>query len=384
MNIFLIITEIVFVLYCLLLFIYRLGFKKALRNKRTEDVSQELRFFTVIIPARNEAANIAACLHSILANDYPTTHLEIILIDDFSEDETFEIAQNILKPPHQILRLKDYIAAKDRINAFKKYALNLAISKAKGDYIVTTDADCLLPKNWLKTLSKGYQNHDIHFVAAPVDFVPFEGKKSWLYYFQSLDFMTMQGITIAANQFEMGHMCNGANLSFKKATFYAVDGYKGVDQIASGDDMMLMHKINAQYPKSIHNIIDKAAIVTTPVQPDFRSFLNQRIRWASKSDKYQEKRLIYILGIVYLLNLFLAVLLIYSLWQMQYFSYFLLILLGKIGIELFFLFPVATFFNKKKELIWFALLQPIHILYVIAAGFLGKFGTYSWKGRMVK
>src|SRR5690606_32320876 len=123
-----------------------------------------------------------------------------------------------------------------------------------------------------------------------------------LYYFQSIDFMTMQGITIASNRLQLGNMSNGANFLFSKEAYLAVDGYKGIDQKASGDDMMLMQKIAQTFPDSIDYLFDKKAIVDTPVQPDWASFLNQRIRWASKADSYPQAKMSMVLLLVYLFN----------------------------------------------------------------------------------
>ena len=48
---------------------------------------------TIVIPARNEAANIGHLLHDITQQVYPTQLTEVIIIDDFSEDGTYDICQ---------------------------------------------------------------------------------------------------------------------------------------------------------------------------------------------------------------------------------------------------------------------------------------------------
>jgi hypothetical protein len=76
----------------------------------------------------------------------------------------------------------------------------------------------------------------------------------------------------------------------------------------------------------------------------------------------------------------------YSMFNIQYsmFGAWLLLLALKTVVELFFLFPVAKFFNKQLLLWWFPLMQPFHIVYTVIAGWLGKFGNYKWKDRKVK
>lgn len=365
--------------------LYRYGFS---REQQTTAVSEgyinEYPFFSIIIPARNEAGNIAACLQSILHNNYPGDRYEIILIDDFSTDQTAAIAADILHPPHRVLQLKDHLSAEERINAYKKKALEIAIQQSKGAYIITTDADCILPSQWLNLFASTVAEQGVHFVAAPVSFTPYQQNKSWLYYFQSLDFMTMQGITVASNKLNLGNMCNGANMLFSRQAFEAVDGYRDIDHKASGDDMMLMQKIQGRFPASIRYLFEQRAIVQTPVQPTLSAFINQRIRWASKADSYPQLKMTLILLIVYLFNCSLLCTAVISLIWPSYFSILLWALGIKVFSELFFLVPVARFYRKKKELIFFIFLQPLHILYIIIAGFLGKFGSYSWKGRTVQ
>ncbi|RQO30900.1 hypothetical protein DBR32_09315 [Taibaiella sp. KBW10] len=370
--------------YIVLMGLYRYGFTIEKRKPFTNAFSEHKPTFSIIIPARDEAGNIAACLQSILRNTYDADRFEIILIDDFSTDETVSIAQKILSAPHRILQLKDYLSPEETLNAYKKKALEIAIGMANGSYILTTDADCILPPNWLALYAQQLEDPAIHFIAAPVSFTPFDHHRSWLYYFQSLDFMTMQGITIASNRLGLGNMCNGANMLFSKVAFDAVEGYKGIDHKASGDDMMLMQKINMRFPGSIRFLFSQEAIVETPVQPTLKHFINQRIRWASKADSYPQFKMTLILLAVYLFNVNLLFLTIVSLCIPAYCAVLLLCLSIKIVAELYFLYPVSRFFHKANELLFFIFLQPLHILYIIIAGFLGKFGKYSWKGRIVK
>jgi cellulose synthase/poly-beta-1,6-N-acetylglucosamine synthase-like glycosyltransferase len=338
---------------------------------------------SVIIPARDEAGNIASCLESILNNNYPEALLEIIVMDDFSSDGTAEIASRVLGGRGKVLSLEDHLAAGERINAYKKKALGLAIGKAEGTLIVTTDADCIVPVNWLRDLAALHERHQARFIAAPVLFTR-KKEKAVLFYFQCLDFMMMQGITAASAALRMGNMCNGANLAFDKATFSELGGYDAIDHIASGDDMLLMAKIQKVYPEDVYYLKSHEAIVRTAAQGSWADFFNQRIRWSSKAGRYEDKKLTWILGLVYLFNFSLPVLFIAGFWAPG--AMFLLagLLVVKTGVELFFLFPVAHFFGQSKALIFFPLLQPLHILYIIAAGFLGQAGTYRWKGRVVK
>ena len=179
-------------------------------------------------------------------------------------------------------------------------------------------------------------------------------------------------------------MCNGANLAYKKTVFYEVDGFKNADHIASGDDMLLMHKIKMKYPENIGYLFSDEAIVTTAPMPDWKSFLNQRIRWASKATSYKDKRFFgyccwFILPIFFYYILFIA-----CFFQPKLFLVWLLFILTKALFEMPFMYNVAKFYSLQRLMLWFVLMQPFHILYTVVSGWLGKFGTYKWKGRTVK
>ena len=178
-------------------------------------------------------------------------------------------------------------------------------------------------------------------------------------------------------------MWNGANLAYSKKVFNEVGGFKGIDHIASGDDMLLMHKIFSLYPQKVLFIKSPEVIVQTQPAPTLKAFINQRIRWASKADKYDDKRIFAVLLLVYFFNLWLMGLMIASIFFTSIFYYTFILIVAKTLVELLFLFPVATFFSNSKLLYYFPFAQPFHILYTVVAGWLGRFGSYSWKGRHV-
>ena len=218
-------------------------------------------------------------------------------------------------------------------------------------------------------------------IVAPVEFT---SNGSLVEIFQSIDFMSMQGITAAVHQLKIGSMSNGANLAFSREAYDKVEGYKGIDHLASGDDFLLMMKLQKRYPDRISYLKSQDAIVTTAPQPNWSSFFNQRIRWASKSGKYDDKKMTAMLGFVYLFNLSFLALVVASLFHAFIWGIAGIMLLWKILSELYYLYPVAVFFGKVRQLWVYPFLQPLHILYIISAGFLGMIGKYQWKGRSVR
>jgi len=372
--------------YVLLMLLYMAGWYLQKRQPAAKD-DRAATMVSIIIPARNEAENIVPLLQSVLNNRYPAALVEIIVVDDNSTDETAALAMGILKNSNgRVLALKDYLPAHERINSYKKKALEIAVSESKGQLIITTDADCIVPENWISSIVSVYERQDAKFIAAPVVFSqsPIHPVAPVLMLFQSLDFITMQGITAASARLDLGNMCNGANLAFDKKAFEAVNGYQGIDHIASGDDMLLMYKIRQQYPNGIRYLKSKAAVVQTAAQESWKAFFNQRIRWSSKAGQYQERKMTGILAMIYFFNLCFPILVIAGFFNGFFWKLAGIIFLIKIITELLLLIPVAFFFGKQRELWAFPLLQPLHILYIISAGFLGKFGSYQWKDRRVK
>lgn len=362
--------------YLLLILLYRRWFLMLEPFEPEEEIPSRTKF-SIVIPARDEEANIGVCLASILANDYPSHLYEIIVINDHSTDGTSAIVEKMQQTHSQIklIHLANHLSA--GLNAYKKKAIELAIAQTTGDWIITTDADCVVSTKWLSLLDAYIQKTAVVFVAAPVKF---SNTGSFISLFQVLDFMSLQGITAAAVGAGAHSMCNGANLAYEKKAFYAVGQFAGIDQIASGDDMLLMQKIKKAYPGKLGFLFHQDAIVSTLPMPNWKSFINQRIRWASKGTHYQDKSIFWVLLLVYLVNLSLLLLLIIGLIQ-QDLSAILYLVLFKTGVELFFLYPVSRFFGQTATLLYFPFMQPVHICYTVIAGWLGKFGNYQWKGR---
>ena len=368
------------VLYCLLIMLYNIWFVR-LPYFRVDKNYFPKNTFSIVIPARDEEDVIEKCVLSVLQNDYPAELFEVIVVDDFSTDNTAAIVQRMQQQFSnlKLLQLKDFVQQQQ--NSYKKKSIETAISFSSFEWIITTDADCETRKKWLRRVDACIQVRSPVFLAAPVKF---SNNGSFISIFQCLDFMSLQGITAASVSAGFLSMCNGANLAYKKETFYAVNGFKGIDNIASGDDMLLMHKIKKAFPGKAHYLFSKEAIVTTQPMHDIKSFINQRIRWASKATSYEDKKILPVLLLVYFVNVMLLILPVFGLLHQPLFFLWLILLLSKTFFEILFMLPVAAFFGEGNLLWWFPVMQPFHILYTVVSGWLGKFGSYEWKGRRVK
>lgn len=384
---YLIIGLVLAALYSCLIWLYRYWFNQLQPFKPDAAVTgafqpQHSVFFSVIVPARNESESIEACLKSILSQQYPAESYEVLVVDDFSTDDTADKVAGFAEkfPQIQLISLKDFYTDGNQL-AYKKKAIELAVSKSKGSWIVTTDADCIVPPLWLNHFNAMIAKENPVFIAAPVMF-NYNGKFSGI--FQLLDFLSLQGITAAAVSAGSHTMCNGANLAYSKQAFEKVGGFSGIDHLASGDDMLLMHKMKKQFGKRLAYLFSSASIVLTAPMPNWKQFLHQRIRWASKASYYEDKGMLLVLWLVYLFNAVLLFGLLMSLFFPEI-CYNVLLLIGiKTFAELSFMLPVAHFFQMRKWLLFFPIMQPFHIVYTVIAGWLGKFGSYQWKSRKVQ
>jgi len=342
-------------------------------------------FITVLIPARNEEENIGHCLLSMAAQHYPLDRFEVIVIDDHSTDGTAAVIKAFTGLAVRYIPLGS-IPAAERVTAHKKFAIETGIAAAAGELIVATDADCLTGPDWLLTIATFYEEKGARFIAAPVR-IGGAGvgsrRHSLLTVFQTLDFITLQGITGAAVFKGVHSMCNGANLAYEKEAFFEVGGFAGIDQIPSGDDMLLMHKIARRSPERVLFLKSRPAIVSTRPETSWKKFIHQRIRWASKADRYDDKRIFWVLLLVYLVNLLFLALAIGTFWDCWWGFLLVVLLVAKTMVEYPFVSEVAAFFGQRKMIVYFPLLQPLHIVYTLVAGWLGKFGSYDWKGRKI-
>jgi cellulose synthase/poly-beta-1,6-N-acetylglucosamine synthase-like glycosyltransferase len=331
---------------------------------------------SIIVAVRNEERNISTLLECLHHQDYPKDLYEIIIVDDHSTDSTWSILQST-----DCTGMSSRFIQLAAADSTKKTAIAEGIRIAAGELILTTDADCILPSSWIRIIASFYASTGANFIACPV---VMNAGKSFVGIFQSLDFLVLQGITGASVYKRFHTMCNGANLAYPKKAFEEVNGFEGIGSIPSGDDMLVMHKIYKRYPHKIFYLKNAGAMVVTGTEPSWKDFLNQRIRWASKALYYKDKRIFFVLLLAYLFNLCFIVLAAACFWNIHWLGFLAILFISKILIEFPFVNAVAIFFKQQGLMKFFPFLQPLHILYIVLSGWLGSFGSYKWKSRIIK
>jgi cellulose synthase/poly-beta-1,6-N-acetylglucosamine synthase-like glycosyltransferase len=335
---------------------------------------------SVIIPFRNEKENILRSLNCCEKLNYPEDKLEIIYINDFSDDGSDKLLKdNITK---SYIKVINTIEANKNLS-FKKRAITYAIDQSSGDIIVTTDADCTFDADWLQPFVKVFNDKNIGFVTG---LVRFEYKDDLFTKMQALEFasLVITGGALINNNEPI--MCNAANLAYRKKLFYEVGGYDGNLNISSGDDVYLMHKILKRGKHQILFLTDEKSVVTTNPTRNLKEFYNQRKRWASKSLYYNDSFLIAKLFLIFLFYFNFIILSGLSIFSFSYFILLISIWLLKILTESLVMFTgLLKFYKKDKILLRYLIIAEIfHIPYIILSAIGGAFGKFDWKGRILK
>jgi len=335
-------------------------------------------FISIIIPFRNEEENILSSLKSIESQIYPEDKFEVIYVNDSSEDNSLNLLnKNIKRKNIRVLTVpNDY-----SINAHKKRAVRYGIENARGQIIVTTDADCLHDEEWLISLLKCFDSVT-GFVSGPVDF--FSGENIFSK-FQKLEFAGL--VLCGAGLIGSGHptICNAANIAYRKKVFDEVEGFKDQMNLSSGDDELLMQKIAKDSDFKVKFCLNKSAVVKTNSNRTIGDFYQQRKRWASKGLFYSDRNLVMKLILIYLFYVGLIAQIIFSFLLSPL---FILSLILSIIFKLIFEFHILSIGRKiifnNLALNQFMLAEIIQIPYIVFAGVVGAFGNYLWKERKIK
>ncbi|WP_240723641.1 glycosyltransferase [Flavobacterium sp. J27] len=323
--------------------------------------------FSIIIPFRNEAQNLPQLLKSISQLNFPKEHFEVILVDDDSEEK------------FQIQSYKYEITLLDNIrksNSPKKDAIETAINIAKHDWIITTDADCLVHPNWLLILDNYIQQTHVKMIAAGVAYLE---KKGFLHAFQNLDFLSLQGATIGSFGIEEPFMCNGANFCYRKDFFFELEGFQNNNNIASGDDVFLLQKAIKKDKKAIGFCLHQESIVHTSSVDTWKKVFFQRVRWASKSTEYHSLFGKSVAIIVFLANLFWIIFLMLHLLNQINTNYLLIYVGVKCIIDYIILLQTATSYQSKLR--WLLISMIVYPIFSTTVAFYSLSGKYQWKGR---
>lgn len=367
------------VAYALLILAFIYGFESIKSFDFKNDIPKTK--FSIIIPFKNEEKNLPALIESILNLEYPRDSFEVILVDDDSNDASVTVIKNILQNKvsenvSQPINLT--IIKNNRLTPSpKKDAISTAIKKAQNEWIITTDADCLLPKQWLNIYNQFIRKKDAVFIAGPVKY---QDSNSFLKSFQTLELLSLIGATIGGFGIKKPFLCNGANLAYKRTLFFELNGFAGNTKIASGDDVFLMEKAVNQHPNGVHYLKSLEATVTTSPQQNLKGLINQRLRWAAKTLNYTNTFAKLTGAVVFFMNILLILGVILATSQVMDFQILSIIFLFKFILDYSLMKKSANFFNCKSLFLNYTISSFIYPFFSVFIA-LASFGGFSWKGR---
>lgn len=356
--------------YLLLILYYMTGWIRIREFKRGPGIREPGQRYSILIPVRNEALTIQSCLQHLIHQHYDNVQYEIIVIDDFSEDNTAELVRQMAQTsavPIRLIKMDELELSRTT----KKEAITCGIELAAYDWIILTDADCTRQAEWLSSIDAFLDLHHPDMIYAPVEF----STRNIFTRLQAMEFAGLVGIGAAAMAWKRPNMCSAANLIFSKSIFREVHGYAHNTGIASGDDTFLMYKFFKRNPNGIRFMKCKEAIVTTEANISLQQFVQQRLRWVSKNKHYPDKSVIAVQAYIYITNLLILIqLFIQPIQGIE--------MLGvKMLVEGTFLLLILHFFGKKHYLIFLPLVEVVHIAYILIIGLWANMGRFTWKGR---
>jgi poly-beta-1,6-N-acetyl-D-glucosamine synthase len=364
-----IIVSIVFILYLLVVLWLFAGWRQTAQQTLTQSTYQPL--VTVIIPVRNEESTITEVLKSVARQTYRT--IEVLIVNDHSEDNTVARVNDFLKNYKQAIsiRLIDSIQGHG-----KKTAITTGVHQARGEIIITTDADCRVSDQWVASIVARFDKAT-HLIAGPVVLQgdTFFGR------LQRIEFISLVASGAATLGWKIPTMANGANLAFRRQSFEEVKGFEGNLHIPSGDDEFLLQKIAARYPGGIRFTTNKESVVTTSPAKTVRMFIQQRIRWAGK---WRARKHLFTNALA--VSIFLCQTVFLALpwcWLADWVAGEVVLagFAAKILMEWIFLRVVAIRWGTSFSVADFLVCQLLYPYYVVGIALLSGGKAFSWKGR---
>jgi len=329
---------------------------------------------SVIIAARNEEENIGFLLDDLLNQDYPTQKLEIVVVDDCSDDNTKCIVKEFIVIDKRV-HLTETLFSKSPYS-HKKRAVHEGILSSAGEIIMTTDADCRVPPDWVRNKVKFFVP-GIDLVAGDVII---EGSRvlGWL---EAVELTGIQTMAAGLMNARFPVTCTGANLAYRRAAFERVNGFEGVGHIVSGDDDLLMQKIAHEQPSRVVFISGKKTAAYSRAVDSPGEFFTCRTRWASKISRYPS------IGAVVLLSLFFAFFTVVPVWLIA--ALFGVFGFGplawgfgmKLAGDILLTFYGVTKIRRLELMLIFPFAEVLHIPYIIGVTLKGFYGSFEWRGR---
>lgn len=343
--------------------------------------SQAKPTVTVLIAARNEEGRLGPCLEGLLQQDYPREKLQIVVVDDRSEDGTAALLEGFrLRAPDLVTAVK--ITEITPGLSPKKHALTRGMQVAHGEIIITTDADCLMGPAWVSSLVSEFDERT-GLVLGMTSYYDPPSSSPVLAGTQALEFISYGIVAAALVGLRFPVHGNANNIAYRRKVYDLASGFESHGRIISGDDDFLIQGIHALATWEIRYAVSPESQVRTEPPLSLRQFWEQRKRWASKCGFYQPKQAAFLSAIF----LYYALILVFTAAGavIPALRPWLLVGLGsfgvKTGMDWWVMKEGLRVFGKRELLRHFAPTAILHIPLIIAAVVAGTIFGFTWKGQ---
>lgn len=371
MTLLLIILGTATLMYAIVVLLFYWGLRFPVRPSLTKEP-----FISVVLAVRNEEHNLPNLLTDLKQQNYPADKWELVIVDDNSTDNTLMVLQNALK---DFPNLKIYnVLGQNSPLKYKKAALAVGIHNSRGEIILTTDADCRMGPDWIRTMA-GYFTDNVGVV---VGFSEMVGAERQVVRWQTFDYLMLMAAAQGATNLGIAWACSGQNWAFRRVLFDRVGGYQLLRDRLAGDDSLFMQLIRKKTRTKVVFASDERAWVRTLALPDFTSFVRQRIRWSSEAQYMHHFNLGFFMIIVatFLANLAPLLLLLLGLCGLKVWLWIAIFLLTKLVVEAVLSFRALTVYKQAGLIKFFPIWFLTQIPYIVGMGIASFWGNrIGWK-----
>ena len=338
------------------------------KSKKDDLQNNKYPFVSVIIPSRNESQSIIKCLECLINQSYPSEKFEIIPVNDGSEDGTKKILNQMAENDPHIKPV--HISVTQRDNKGKIHAIDDGIQHAKGEIIITTDADIWMDPNWMSKMVNGFDNNTGLIIGITLD----EYSNHPVHAFQALDGAGIRIIAAGLAEINKPITCQGSNLAFRREAYMQVRERVLSLATSCGNREWLMQEIDMATDWIITTQLHPESIAHTHPPNSWKALINQRSRWASTGKNYSKLSVRLYLTIIYFSLLAFIVGPVYLPIKMS-----CIIWSMKLLIDLAVALAVVKALHQPRLLYAFPLVFFLQPIMVVITAFLGTFGLYRWK-----
>ncbi len=334
--------------------------------------SDDKKYISVIIAARNEENNVHALLDSLENQTYPKAYFEVIIVDDRSYDNTNKMILDYMKTSKLDLKLFQ-LPDKGRRNG-KKYAIAKGIEQSGHDILLFTDSDCIANPNWIESFANAYDD-DTDYVLAYTH-VQFK-KNNLLNRIKTFEAILYRVIAASGLGNETPMTASASNMSYRKSCYLEANGFGRYKNIKSGDDDLQLFNLWVHLRKKKYLFSPQASVITMEKE-SFSSHVNLDTRRASKF-KYFPWALKTFSIAVFLYYIYFFALLLSLPYYQEMLPVFLTLFAVRILVELTMMSYFCIKIRRKKYIIYYFIFTLVYVLIFIIFSLRGAIMKYKWK-----